>query len=110
LAMDTAKDKVDIVVPSVSILAEPPVAVVDKVANKRGTAAIAKAYLDFLYTPEGQEIAAKHHFRPRLKTVADKHAGQFAPVKLFTIDDTFGGWAKAQKKHFDDGGTFDQVY
>ena len=110
LALDTAKDKVEIVVPSVSILAEPPVAVIDKVANKRGTAVVAKAYLDFLYTPEGQEIAAKHHFRPRLKTVGDKYASQFAPVKLFTIDDMFGGWTKAQKKHFDDGGTFDQIY
>ena len=110
LALDTARDKVEIVVPSVSILAEPPVAVVDKVANKRGTAVVAKAYLDFLYTPEGQEIAAKHHFRPRLKTVADKYASQFAPVKMFTIDDMFGGWAKAQKRHFDDGGTFDQIY
>lgn len=111
LAVDTAgKDKVEIVIPSVSILAEPPVAVVDKVANKRGTAVVAKAYLDFLYTPEGQEIAAKHYFRPRLKSVADKYASRFAPVRMFTIDDLFGGWQKAQKKHFDDGGTFDQIY
>jgi sulfate transport system substrate-binding protein len=94
----------------VSILAEPPVAVIDKVANKRGTSVVAKAYLDFLYTPEGQEIAAKHYFRPRLKTVSDKYANRFAPVKMFTIDELFGGWQKAQKKHFDDGGTFDQIY
>jgi len=111
LAVNTAgKDKVEIIVPTVSILAEPPVSVVDKVANKKGTAVVAKAYLDFLYTPEGQEIAAKHYFRPRLKAVADKYASQFAPVKMFTIDELFGGWAKAQKKHFDDGGTFDQIY
>ena len=110
LAVETAgKDKVEIVVPSVSILAEPPVAVIDKVANKRGTSVVAKAYLDFLYTPEGQEIAAKHYFRPRLKTVSDKYANRFAPVKMFTIDELFGGWQKAQKKHFDDGGTFDQI-
>jgi len=104
------KDKFEIVVPSMSILTEPPVAIVDKVVNKKGTAAVARAYLDFLYSPEGQEIAVKHHFRPRLKSVADKYASQFAPVKLFTIDEVFGGWAKAQKKHFDDGGTFDQIY
>jgi sulfate transport system substrate-binding protein len=104
------KDKVEIVVPSVSILAEPPVAVIDKVTNKRGTAVVAKAYLEFLYTPEGQEIAAKHYFRPRLKTVFDKYANRFAPIKMFTIDELFGGWQKAQKKHFDDGGTFDQIY
>ena len=93
-----------------SILTEPPVAMVDKVVNKKGTAAVARAYLDFLYSPEGQEIAVKHHFRPRLKAVADKYASQFATVKLFTIDEMFGGWARAQKKHFDDGGTFDQIY
>ncbi len=111
LALDSGgKDKFEIVVPSMSILTEPPVAIVDKVANKKGTAAIARAYLDFLYSPEGQEIAVKHHFRPRLKAIADKYASQFAPVKLFTIDEMFGGWAKAQKKHFDDGGTFDQIY
>jgi len=111
LALETAgKDKVEIVVPSVSILAEPPVAVVDKVANKRGTSVVAKAYVDFLYTPEGQEIAAKHYFRPRLKAVSDKYASRFAPIKMFTIDEVFGGWQKAQKKHFDDGGTFDQIY
>jgi len=111
LALENAgKDKVEIVVPSVSILAEPPVAVVDKVANKRGTSVVAKAYVDFLYTPEGQDIAAKHYFRPRLKAVSDKYASRFAPIKTFTIDEVFGGWQKAQKKHFDDGGTFDQIY
>jgi sulfate transport system substrate-binding protein len=104
------KDKFDIVTPSVSILAEPPVAVVDKVAAKRGTAAVAKAYLDFLYTEQGQEIAAKNYYRPRLKAVADKYAKQFPPITLFTVDDIFGGWQKAQKKHFDDKGIFDQIY
>ena len=104
------KDKFDIVTPSVSILAEPPVAVVDKVAAKRGTAAVAKAYLDFLYTEQGQEIAAKNYYRPRLKAVADKYAKQFPPITLFTVDEVFGGWQKAQKKHFDDKGIFDQIY
>jgi sulfate/thiosulfate transport system substrate-binding protein len=110
LAVDEAKGKVDIVVPSVSILAEPPVAVVDKVVDRRGTRAAAEAYLQFLYTAEGQEIAARHHYRPRDPKVAEKYANNFAKVKLFTIDDTFGGWQKAQKAHFGDGGTFDQIY
>jgi sulfate transport system substrate-binding protein len=104
------KGELQIVAPSLSILAEPPVTVVDKVANKRKTAAIAKAYLEFLYTPQGQEIAAKHYYRPRLQTVAGKYAKQFPQVKRFTIDEVFGGWAKAQKAHFDDGGVFDQIY
>jgi sulfate/thiosulfate transport system substrate-binding protein len=99
-----------IVVPSLSILAEPPVSVVDKVAKKRGTEAVAKAYLDYLYTPEGQEIAARNHYRPRLESVAQKHAADFPKIKLFTIDEVFGGWSKAQKTHFDDGGIFDQIY
>lgn len=103
------KGKFEIVVPSVSILAEPPVAVVDKVAVKHGTAAVAKAYLEFLYTPEAQEIAAKHYYRPRLKAVADKYASQFPPVPMVTIAD-FGGWQQAQKKHFDDQGIFDKIY
>lgn len=102
--------KVEIVVPSLSILAEPPVAVVDKVAAKHGTAAVAKAYLDYLYTAEGQEIAAKNYYRPQLPTVAKKHEKQFPKVKLFDIDDVFGGWQKAQKTHFADGGVFDQIY
>jgi len=104
-----AKGKFEIVVPSLSILAEPPVAVVEKVAIKHGTAAVAKAYLEYLYTPEAQEIAAKHYYRPRLKAVADKYAKQFPPVSMLTIAD-FGGWQQAQKKHFDDKGTFDQIY
>jgi sulfate transport system substrate-binding protein len=103
-------DKFEIVVPSVSILAEPPVAVVDKVVDKRGTRKVAESYLKFLYSPEGQEIAAKHYYRPRLKSVADKYAGKFTPVTLFTIDEAFGGWRKAQAEHFDDGGVFDQIY
>jgi sulfate/thiosulfate-binding protein len=107
---ELGKEKFEIVIPSVSILAEPPVSVVDKVANKRGTAGIAKAYLDYLYSEEGQEIAAKHYYRPRLKSVADKHATQFPKLILFTIDEIFVGWQKTQKKHFDDGGVFDQIY
>src|SRR5688572_3586968 len=103
-------DKFHIVYPPLSILAEPPVAVVDKVVDKRGTRAVAQAYLDHLYTPEGQEIAAKHYYRPLDATVAAKHAKSFPKVNLFTIDDLFGGWAKAQKTHFADGGVFDQVY
>ena len=107
---ELGKDKFEIVVPSLSILAEPPVAIVDKVVDKHGTRAIAQAYLEYLYTPEGQEIAARNYYRPRLKAVATKYAGQFTKVKLFTIDEMFGGWQKAQKKHFADGGIFDQIY
>jgi sulfate/thiosulfate-binding protein len=103
-------DKFEIVTPSLSILAEPPVTVVDKVADKRGTRKVAQAYLDYLYSPEGQEIAAKHYYRPRDAKVAAKHAKQFAPVKLVTIDDVFGGWQKTQKTHFADNGVFDQIY
>jgi len=104
-----AKGKFEIVVPSLSILAEPPVAVVEKVAGRHGTAAVAKAYLEFLYSPEAQEIAAKHYYRPRLKAVADKYARQFPAVTMMTIAD-FGGWQQAQKKHFDDQGIFDKIY
>jgi sulfate/thiosulfate transport system substrate-binding protein len=100
----------EIVVPSVSILAEPPVAVVDKVVDKRGSRALAEAYLAFLYTDEGQDIAARHFYRPRLEAMAQKYAANFPDVKLITVDDVFGGWAKAQKVHFDDGGTFDAIY
>ena len=103
-------DKVEMVVPSQSILAEPPVAVVDKVVNKKGTRQVAEAYLQYLYTPEGQEIAAKNYYRPRLESVANKYAATFPKIKLVTIDDTFGGWQKAQKTHFTDGGIFDQIY
>jgi sulfate transport system substrate-binding protein len=110
LALDEAKGKVDLIVPSLSILAEPPVAVVDKVVDKKGTRQAAEAYLRFLYSPEGQEIAAKHHYRPRDPGVAAKHAGRFAKVALFTIDEAHGGWQNAQKTHFADGGTFDQIY
>jgi sulfate/thiosulfate-binding protein len=110
LAAAESKGQVEIVAPSLSILAEPPVAVVDKVVDKKGTRAAAEAYLQFLYTPEAQEIAAKHHYRPRDQKVAAKYAGTFAKVKLFTIDEAFGGWQNAQKTHFADGGTFDQIY
>lgn len=103
-------DKFEIVTPSVSILAEPPVAVVDKVVDRHGTRAVAEAYLRYLYTPEGQEIAARNFYRPRLKAVADKYADKFPKINLFTIDEIGGGWAKAQPKHFDDGGIFDQIY
>ncbi len=103
-------DKVEIVVPSLSILAEPPVAVVDKVVDKKGTRAVAQAYLEYLYTPEGQALAAKHYYRPRDKTALAKAPVRFPELKLVTIDDPFGGWANAQKTHFADGGTFDQVY
>jgi sulfate transport system substrate-binding protein len=104
------KGKLDIVTPSRSILAEPPVAVVGKVVDKHETRAVAEAYLEFLYSPEGQEIAARHHYRPRLEAVATKYARQFAEVKLFTIDEVFGGWRKAQTTHFADKGIFDQIY
>ena len=104
------KGQFEIVVPSVSILAEPPVAVVDKVASKRGTKAVAQAYLEYLYTEEGQEIAARNYYRPRLEAVAEKYADKFPKVNLFTIDEVFGGWQKAQKTHFADGGVFDQIY
>jgi sulfate/thiosulfate transport system substrate-binding protein len=104
------KDKFEIVVPSSTILAEPPVALVDKVVDKRGTRKVAQAYLDFLYTPEGQEIAAHHYYRPRLDAVAAKYSAQFPAVKTFTIDELFGGWTQAQKTHFADGGVFDRIY
>jgi sulfate/thiosulfate-binding protein len=103
-------DKVEMVVPSISILAEPPVTVVDKYVDKHGTRAVAQAYLEYLYTPEGQEIAAKHHYRPRNPDVKAKFAKDFPEIELFTIGDVFGGWTKAQKTHFDDGGTFDSIY
>jgi len=107
---ELGKEKFEIVVPSFSILAEPSVAVVDKVVDKRGTRAIAQAYLEYLYTPAGQEIAAKRYYRPRSAEIGKKHAKNFAQVKLFTIDEVFGGWTKAGKAHFADGGVFDQIY
>jgi len=104
------RGKFDIVIPSVSILAEPPVALVDKIADKHGTRALAEAYLNFLYTPEAQEIIARNYFRPRNEQVAAKYRSRFPNLKLFTIDRNFGGWAKAQALHFNDGGLFDQEY
>lgn len=103
-------DKVEIVVPSVSILAEPPVAVVDKVVDRRGTRKAAEAYLNYLYSDEGQELAAKHYYRPTADKIAKKYASQFPKVKLLTVDEVAGGWTKAQKAHFADGGVFDQIY
>ncbi len=103
-------EKFEIVTPSLSILAEPPVAVVDTVAKRHGTTDLAKAYLDYLYSPEGQDIAGKNFYRPRDPKTAEKYAGQFGKVTLVTIDDVFGGWKKAQATHFADGGTFDQIY
>ena len=110
LALEETKDRIEIVVPSLSILAEPPVTVVDKVVDKKGTRAIAEAYLQFLYSTEGQEMAARHHYRPRDPEVAAQHADRFAAVRLFTVDEAFGGWQNAQRTHFADGGTFDQIY
>jgi sulfate/thiosulfate transport system substrate-binding protein len=107
---ELGKDKFEIVVPSVSILAEPTVSVVDKVVDRRGTRAIAQAYLEYLYSTEGQEIAVKHYYRPRMLEIGKKHAKNFAQVKLFTIDQIFGGWTKASKEHFADGANFDQIY
>jgi sulfate/thiosulfate-binding protein len=102
--------KFEIVAPSVSILAEPPVAVVDKIAGKHGTKAVAQAYLEYLYSPEGQEIAARNFYRPRLASVTEKYQAEFPKVTLFTIAELFGGWKKAQETHFADGGVFDQIY
>jgi sulfate/thiosulfate transport system substrate-binding protein len=105
------RDKFDIVVPSISILAEPSVSIVDKVVDKRHTRKVAQAYLEFLYTPEGQELCAKHFYRPRNPAVAAKYTHRFPSLNLLTIEDPlFGGWTKAQKKHFDDGGIFDRIY
>ena len=110
LAQKEFPGKYEIVIPSLSILAEPPVTVVDKYAKKHGTEAVAKAYLDYLYTEEGQEIAAKNFYRPTLALVAKKYESQFPKLNLVKIDADFGGWQVAQKKHFSDGGTFDQIY
>jgi sulfate/thiosulfate transport system substrate-binding protein len=103
-------DKFEIVAPSTSILAEPPVSVVDSVADKKGTRAAAEAYLKYWYTKEGQEIAARHSYRPRDPEIAKQYENSFAKVELFTIDEVFGGWTKAQKDHFAEGGIFDQIY
>jgi sulfate transport system substrate-binding protein len=104
------KGRFEIVVPTTSILAEPPVAIVDRNVDRHGTRAVAQAYLDFLYSPAGQEIAARHFYRPRDPAVAAKHAARFPKLELVTIDGVFGGWAKAQAAHFGDGGVFDQIY
>ncbi len=106
---ESANGEFEIVAPSVSILAEPPVALVDKVTSKHGTETVAKAYLEYLYSPEGQEIAAKEFYRPRLEAVAQKYADKFPKLALFTVDELFGGWTKAQKAHFGAAGTFDQI-
>jgi len=103
-------DRFDLIYPPVSILAEPPVTVIDKTVDKRGTRAVAQAYLEYLYSPEGQEIAARNFYRPIDAGIAAKYARQFPKLTLFTIDETFGGWTKAQKTHFADGGVFDQIY
>lgn len=100
----------EIVVPSISILAEPPVTVVDKVVDKRGTRKVATAYLEFLYTEAGQEMIAKHYYRPRMAKVAEKYADRYPTVKLITVDEEFGGWSKAHERHFTEGGTFDQIF
>jgi sulfate transport system substrate-binding protein len=112
LALDKlGRQRFSIVVPPLSILAEPPVAVVDRVVDRRGTRRAAQAYLEFLYTAEAQEIAVRHHFRPRSPEVLARHRSRFPEVRtLLTVDGEFGGWAKAQMTHFDDGGTFDQIY
>jgi sulfate/thiosulfate-binding protein len=110
LAMKQYGDQYEIVTPSISILAEPPVAIVDKNVDKKGTRAVAEEYLKYLYTEQGQEIAAKNFYRPRLQSVADKYKDQFKQLNLLTIDKDFGGWKEAQAKHFADGGTFDQIY
>ena len=106
---ESGRGEFELIVPSLSILAEPPVALVDRVARKHGTETVAKAYLEYLYGPEGQEIAAKNFFRPRLESVAQKYAGVFQKLSLFTIDEVFGGWQQAQQTHFNEGGTFDQI-
>ncbi len=103
-------NQVEIVVPSVSILAEPPVAVVDRYADRHGVRELAGAYLDYLYSDAGQTLAARHHYRPSAPAIAARYADRFPPVQMFTIDEVFGGWQKAQQTHFADGGTFDQLY
>lgn len=110
LAKKQLGNQFDIVYPSVSILAEPPVTVVDQIAKKHGTEKVAKEYLDYLYSPEGQEIAAQNYYRPRDKQIIEKYHSQFPDIHLFTIDELFGGWTKAQKTYFADGGVFDQIY
>ena len=110
LSVKDDPDKYEVVIPSVSILAEPSVAVVDEVVDRKGTRKLAEAYINYLYSPQGQEIAAQNFYRPRNPDIAAKYSAQFPTLKLVTIDDAFGGWAKAQKEHFADGGSFDQIY
>lgn len=107
---DVGAGKFELVTPSLSILAEPTVAVVEKVAKRKGNAALAQAYLEYLYSPEGQDLAGKHFFRPRSKEALGKYGKQFANTELITVDEFFGGWSKAQKVHFGDGGTYDLIY
>lgn len=107
---ELGKEKIEIVSPSISILAEPPVTVVEKVAKRHGTEAVAMAYLEYLYSEEGQVIVGRHYYRPRSEAVATRFAAQFPNIELFTISEIFGGWAKAHKTHFSDGGVFDQIY
>lgn len=110
LSLQSDPDKFEIIVPTLSILAEPPVAIVDKVVDGKGTRELAKAYIDYLYSKEGQEIIAKNFYRPRDVEIVEKYKDKFPQLKLVTIDEKFGGWSKAQKEHFADGGTFDQIY
>jgi sulfate/thiosulfate-binding protein len=110
LAVKESPDKFQIVTPSLSMLAEPTVAIVDRVVDRKGTRQVAQAYLEFLYSPAGQEIAAQNFYRPRLKEVADKYSSTFPKLELITIDEVFGGWQKAQKTHFNEGGTFDKIF
>lgn len=107
---ELGKDKFEIVVPSISVLAEPPVAIVDKNVDKHKTRVVAEAYLDYLYTPEAQDLIGKHYYRPQLQSVAAKYESFFPKLRLLTIDRDFGGWAKAQATHFNDGGVFDQIF
>lgn len=107
---ELGKDQFEIVAPSISILAEPPVAVVDKVVDKKGTREVAEAYLKYLYSEKGQEIAAENFYRPRNEEIMKKYSDLFPKLELVNVDDQFGGWKKAQKQHFDDGGSFDQIY
>ncbi|HXW84057.1 MAG TPA: sulfate ABC transporter substrate-binding protein [Candidatus Binataceae bacterium] len=107
---DFGKDKFEIVAPSVSVLAQPPVALVDKVAKRKGTTEVADAYLHYLYSPQGQDIIGRNFYHPIDAAAAAKYQGQFSKLKLFTVNDTFGGWRKAQQKFFADGGVFDQIY
>jgi sulfate/thiosulfate-binding protein len=110
LSINQLGDEFEIVTPSISVLAEPPVAVVDKVVDAKGTREVAQAYLDFLYTEEAQKLIGQNFYRPSLASVAEQFKDQFKPVELLTIDNDFGGWADAQKKHFADGGIFEQIY